>query len=185
MTILQSLATRYERLAAAGKAPVPGFAPAQISFTIVLDVVGNVVTVNDERMGEAKRKRPRAVDAPQAPNDRRGEKIVPGTFWDPSDYSLGVPRPDSSGLSAAVEKLCRKAVEKHEAFKRHHARLLANTDDKGCVAFLRFLEQWTPDKLHHLPYASDIPGQNVAFRLEGDAAFINLPIIVAIYAAVC
>ena len=37
MTILQSLATRYERLAAAGKAPVPGFAPAQISFTIVLD----------------------------------------------------------------------------------------------------------------------------------------------------
>jgi CRISPR-associated protein Csd1 len=173
MTILRSLVTRYDRLASENKAPIPGFALSQISFTIVLDREGNVVTVNDERSGEAKRKRPRVVEAPQAPSDRRGEKIVSGTFWDPSDYALGIPRPDSSGLPAAIDKLCRKAIEKHEAFKRHHAKLLTNTDDEGCLALLRFLEQWTSDKLHSLGYASDIPGQNVTFRLLGEIGFIH------------
>jgi CRISPR-associated protein Csd1 len=173
MTILQSLARRYDRAALAGEAPIAGFAPAQISFTIILDAAGNVLAVNDERTGDAKRKRPRTVDAPQAPNDRRGEKIVSGSFWDPSDYALGVPRQDVSGSTAINEKLCRKAIEKHEAFKNHHAKLLGNTTDEGCVALLCFLEQWTPDRLPSLAFAPDIPGQNIAFRLEGDVRFIH------------
>jgi hypothetical protein len=64
MTILQALAMRNERLAIEGKAPVPGFAPAQISFTIVLDCDGNYVTTQDERVGEGKKLRPRIWSAP-------------------------------------------------------------------------------------------------------------------------
>jgi CRISPR-associated protein Csd1 len=173
MTILQSLAKRYERLAAVGEAPVLGFAPAQIAFTFVLDPNGNVVTVNDERTGEGNRKRPRVVEAPQAPGDRRGEKIVSGTFWDPSDYALGVPRSDPAGQAAATEKLRRKAVEKHEAFKKRHAEMLGKTDDVGCVALLAFLENWKAQNLLALPYASDIPGQNIAFRIHGEVGFIH------------
>lgn len=93
MTILQSLAQRYDRMALAGEAPIPGFAPAQISFTIVLNASGQIATVTDERSDD-KRKRPRSVEAPQAPSDRRGERIVAGSFWDPTDYAIGVPRPD-------------------------------------------------------------------------------------------
>jgi CRISPR-associated protein Csd1 len=98
---------------------------------------------------------------------------VSGAFWDPSDYALGVPRPDTSGRSAVVEKLGRKALEKHEAFKKHHITLLADTDDEGCLALLRFFELWTPERLHGLAYASDIPGQNIAFRLLGEHGFIH------------
>jgi len=168
MTILQSLARRYDRLALAGEAPVLGFAPAKIGFTLVLDGAGDVVAVNDERSGDGKDKSPRIVEAPQAPGDRRGERIVSGNFWDPSDYALGIARRDSSGDPAAIEKLQRKAAEKHQAFKAHHAKLLAGTHDEACVALLRFLEQWTPDKVDALAYALEIPGQNIAFRLQGD-----------------
>lgn len=173
MTILQALAARYDRMAAEGKAPVLGYGPALISFTFVLDKEGNVVAVQDERVGEGNRTRPRAVEAPQAPSDRRGEKIVSGTFWDPSDYSLGVPRPDLTGVPAAVEKLNRKATEKYAAFKKRHANLLAHTDDEGCAALRNFLDRWTPEKLNGLDYQQDIPGQNIAFRLQGDAGFIH------------
>ncbi len=123
MTILQSLVSRYDRLAAEGAVSVPGFAPSQISFTIVLDKQGNVVTIDDERRLEGRKYRPRLVEAPSAPNDRRGEKIVSGTFWDPTDYALGIPRLDTSGVDAMKEKLLRKAIEKHGAFKAHHRAL--------------------------------------------------------------
>ena len=160
-------------MATEGNAPVLGFGPAQISFTFVLNAAGKVIDVHDERLGDGKKKHPRAVDAPQAPSDRRGEKIVSGTFWDPTDYSLGVPRPDVIGTPAAIEKLNRKAVEKHAAFKLRHALLITETTDLGCAAFLRFLKQWTPEQLETLPYADEIRGHNVAFRMEGEAGFIH------------
>lgn len=173
MTILQALAGRYDRMAAEGNAPVLGFGPAQISFTFILNTAGNVIDVHDERSGNGKKKYPRAVEAPQAPSDRRGEKIVSGTFWDPTDYSLGIPRPDFVGTPVSIEKLNRKAAEKHAAFKMRHTKLLAETTDAGCAAFLLFLEQWTPEKLAVLPYADEISGQNIAFRMEGEAGFIH------------
>jgi CRISPR-associated protein Csd1 len=173
VTILQSLVHRYDRLAAEGAVSVPGFSPSQISFTIVLDKQGNVVTIDDERRLEGRKYRPRLVEAPSAPNDRRGEKIVSGTFWDPTDYALGIPRLDTSGVDAMKEKLLRKAIEKHEAFKAHHRALLLGIDDEGCLALLRFLEQWTPDALPSLPHAGDIPGLNVAFRLRGSLRYVH------------
>lgn len=172
MTILHALAARYDRLAAQGKAPVPGFGPAQISFTFVLDPDGQVVSVDDERRSD-KGRRPKICEAPEAPGDRRGEKIVAGTFWDPTDYALGVPRPDSAGTPATTEKLRRKAIEKHAAFQARHRELLDSATDQGCLAFLRFLQRWTPDQLQGLHRAADIPGHNVAFRLQGDRGFIH------------
>ncbi|MCB8879379.1 type I-C CRISPR-associated protein Cas8c/Csd1 [Acidisoma cellulosilytica] len=173
MTILQSLARRYDRQALVGEAPVPGFGPAQISFTIVLNQDGAVVSVDDERLEIGKKRLPKVVEAPQAPNDRRGEKIVSGTFWDPTDYALGIPRPDKSGSPAAIEKLRRKAVEKHSAFKERHRMLLAKTDDIGCRALLRFLESWTPNEIGQIHNLEGLPGSNVVFRLQGDNGFIH------------
>ena len=56
MTILQSLARRYDRLALAGEAPIPGFAPSQISFTIVLDREGRYLTTSlrEKSLGRTK-----------------------------------------------------------------------------------------------------------------------------------
>jgi hypothetical protein len=84
MTILQSLATRYDRLASENKAPIPGFAPSQISFTIVLDREGRYITTQDERTGEGKKLRPQTRPAPTAP--KRTVDIASGAFWDKTSY---------------------------------------------------------------------------------------------------
>jgi CRISPR-associated protein Csd1 len=173
VTILQSLARRYERQAEAGEAPVPGFAPAQISFTIVLTHDGNIASVEDERSTIGKKRLPKSVEAPQAPSDRRGEKIVSGTFWDPADYALGIPRPDSKGSPTAIEKLRRKAVEKYDAFKKHHEALLAGTEDVGCVALLTFLDKWATRERGLIDEITDLPGTNIAFRLQGERFYIH------------
>lgn len=173
MTILQALAHRYDRLAMLGKMPIPGYGPAQISFTIVLREDGTVADIQDARSLIGKRYIPKKIDAPQAPSDRRGEKIVSGTFWDTADYALGVPRPEVTGSLAAQDKLNRKAVEKHQAFKEHHRKLLAATTDEGCIALSRFLDSWKPDQLGSLPHAQEVPGQNVAFKMQGEAGYIH------------
>lgn len=74
---------------------------------------------------------------------------------------------------ATTAKLGRKAIEKFAAFKKRHLGLLSGSEDEGCVALLRFLAWWTPDKLIALPYATEIPGCNVAFRLEGERRFVH------------
>ena len=171
MTILQSLATRYERLAAAGKAPVPGFAPAQISFTIVLDSEGRYVTTQDERVGDGKKLRPRTWPAPAAP--KRTVGIASGAFWDKTSYVFGRTAPDATVSAAKQAKDAERLVKEHAAFLARHEKLLDRTTDVGCAALLAFLRQWSPDLYDTLEYAGEMLDQNVAFRLEGDNKFIH------------
>lgn len=171
MTILQSLVRRYDRQAKAGQAPVTGFAPAQISFTIVLDRHGSVVAVEDERSGEGKKLRPRIVLAPAAP--KRTVSIASGIFWDKTSYVLGVTAVDTSVSAAKQAKDVERLVKEHAAFLARHERLLAGVDDVGCAALLAFLRSWSSERYDGLDHAQDMLDQNVAFRLEGDNGFIH------------
>lgn len=171
MTILQSLARRYERLASAGKAPIPGFAPSQISFTLVLDREGRYITTEDERTGEGKRLRSRIVSAPAAP--KRTVGIASGAFWDKTSYVLGRTAKDETVSAAKQAKDAERLVKEHAAFLERHEKLLSGTTDVGCVALLAFLRQWSPERYDTLIHAETMLDQNVAFRLEGDNGFIH------------
>ena len=171
MTILQSLARRYDRLALAGEAPIPGFAPSQISFIIVLDAAGNVVRVNDARTGEGKKLRPRMVIAPMPPERTSG--IASGVFWDKTSYVFGRTAPDATVSAAKQAKDAERLVKEHVAFLARHEKLLDGTTDVGCAALLAFLRQWSPEHYGTLEYAEAMLDQNVAFRLEGDNGFIH------------
>ena len=173
MTILKALADRYERRALEGKAPIPGFAPAQLSFAIILDPDGAVVTVDDLRTGDGKKRRPTSHEAPQAPPNRRGELIVSGAFWDPSDYALGLSKIEPGAAEARKAKLVRKAAEKHAAFKSRHARLLEGVEDPECTALLRFLSSWHPSRIDTLNVAAaELAGTNISFRLDNKLNYV-------------
>jgi CRISPR-associated protein Csd1 len=171
MTILHSLAQRYERLASTGEAPVPGFAPAQISFTIRLDLQGNYVTTDDERTGEGKKARPITRLAPAAP--KRTVGIASGAFWDKTSYVFGRTAIDQTVSAAKQAKDAERLIKEHAAFVARHEQLLAATDDAGCAALLTFLRQWSPDQYDALKDAAAMLDQNVAFRLQGEAGFIH------------
>ena len=171
MTILQSLARRYYRLAADGKAPVPGFAPVQISFTLVLDRAGGYVRTQDERVGDGKKVRPKTVSAPAAP--KRTVGIASGAFWDKTSYVFGRTAPDETVSPAKQTKDAERLIKEHAAFLARHEKLLDRTNDIGCSALLTFLRQWLPERYDTLDHAEAMLDQNVAFRLEGEAAFIH------------
>jgi CRISPR-associated protein Csd1 len=171
MTILQSLAKRYDRLASAGEVPIPGFAPSQISFTIILDRDGRYVTTEDERTGEGKKLRPRILPAPAAPKRTAG--VASGAFWDKTSYVLGHTASDETVSAAKQTKDAERLVKEHAAFLARHEKLLNGSNDLGCAALLTFLRQWSPKRYGTLKDAEAMLDQNVAFRLEGDAAFIH------------
>jgi len=171
MTILQSLARRYDRLALANEAPVLGFAPSQISFTIVIDGEGRYVTTQDERLGEGKKLRPRTIAAPTAP--KRTVDITSGAFWDKTSYVFGRTTLNETVSSARQTKDAERLIKEHAAFLARHEKLLSSTRDAGCTALLTFLRQWSPERYDTLVHADAMLDQNVAFRLEGDTAFIH------------
>jgi CRISPR-associated protein Csd1 len=171
MTLLQSLAQRYRRLALTGDVPIPGFAPAQISFTVVLDLKGNVIAINDERIGDGKKRRPQTRLAPAAP--KRTVAIASGAFWDKTSYVFGRTTLDTAVSVAKQAKNAERLIKEHADFLARHEKLLDGTSDAGCAALLAFLRQWLPDRYDTLDYAEAMLDQNVAFRLEGEATFIH------------
>lgn len=171
MTILQSLARRYERLASAGEAPIPGFAQSQISFTIVLDGEGRYVTTQDERIGDGKKLRPRTFLAPAAP--KRTVGIASGAFWDKTSYVLGRTASDKAAPPAKQARDAERLIKEHASFLARHEKLLSGASDSGCAALLAFLRRWSPERYDMLLHADAMLDQNVAFRLEGDTGFIH------------
>lgn len=170
MTLLHALVERYDRQAAAGLAPVPGFAPAQISFTIILDAEGHYVTTQDER-GDDKKRRPKVILAPAAP--KRTVGIASGAFWDKTSYVFGRTAVDETVSAVKQAKDAERLVKEHAAFLARHETLLAGSEDAGLVALLAFLRNWSPAQYDTLAYAAEMLDQNVAFRLQGEHGYIH------------
>lgn len=173
MTLLAALRDRYLREASQPGTAPNGFAPAKIHLTFVLSNAGEVVAVESAARDEKGKRLLREPLAPQAPANRRGEKIVAGSFWDPSEYALGVSTFDPKATEKQHEKSQRKAFEKHAAFKQRHVDILRQSDDPGCLALLSFLNSWEPARISDVLAGEMPPSTNIAFRLEGEHRFIH------------
>ncbi len=173
MTILAALRDRYVREATQPETAPPGYAPAKIHYIVVLSEGGKVLAVEQAARDEKRKRLLKEPLAPQAPASRRGEKIVAGSFWDPSEYALGVSVVDPKATEKQREKAQRKASEKHAAFKQRHSDLLRDSDDPGCLALLLFLQNWEPTQISEVLAGDMLPGSNIGFRLEGEHRFIH------------
>ena len=165
MTVLQSLARHYERLAARGDAPEYGYSKEPVSFAMVLSREGDVVDVADLRDTSDKKPRPSRKIVPRpAP---RASNIAPNFLWDKTAYSLGFKFDEAQG-KAVVEKR-----GEHTAFRNLHMSLLDGSNDEGLSALLRFLDGWQAKNFSVLRYASEMAGANIVFRLDGEQRFIH------------
>jgi len=155
MTVLQSLANYYERMAARGEAELPGFSREKISFAVVLDPTGEPVSVMDLRDSSGKRPVPTLRDVPES--QKRTVAIVPNFLWDKTAYSLGVTARES-----------KRTAQEHQAFCDLHYALLADARDEGLLALSLFLEHWVPERFISSPFALEMLDTNFVFRLDGD-----------------
>ena len=155
MTVLQSLASYYERIAARGEAEPPGFSREKISFAVVIDSTGEPVAVTDLRDSSGKRPVPTLRDVPAS--QKRTVAIVPNFLWDKTAYSLGVTTRES-----------KRTAQEHHAFCALHDALFADVRDEGLRAQSRFLKHWAPERFGSPPFMPEMLDTNVVFRLDGD-----------------
>lgn len=155
MTILQSLAGYYDRMAARGEAEPAGFSREKIGFAVVIGADGGVVAVTDLRDATGKKPVPTFRDVPSG--QKRTVAILPNFLWDKTAYSLGV--------TAAEGK---RTAQEHRAFRDLHGTLLEGNEDEGLAAFHRFLTNWSPERFAEPPFTSDMLDTNIVFRLDGD-----------------
>ncbi|MFT3974079.1 MAG: type I-C CRISPR-associated protein Cas8c/Csd1 [Amaricoccus sp.] len=151
MSVLAALARAYERLP---DAPPFGFAVEKIGFVVSLNEDGTVAHVIDLR-SPGKKPQPAPILAPQAA--KRTVGIAPNFLWDKTAYALGVTAGEG-----------KRTAQEHEAFKAKHREWLAGTGDAGLVAFLRFLDGWTPEQFQPPLWPEEMRDQNVVFALESE-----------------
>ena len=168
MTVLQELAALYDRRAEVKGWSRPGFSTVGIGAVVVLREDGSVAEIRSlAPHNERGKAEPQRMSVPSPPSDRRGKKIVPGTFWDPMPYALGVGgTPPNWSISAD------NAAAKFSAFRERHIDLLSNTHDKSLSAFRIFCETWDPMEFEKFPDAVLLLKQNVVFRV-GDGCFLH------------
>ena len=164
MSILESLASCYERLAANGAAPAYGYSHERISHAVVLTPRGGVADLAP--LADSAGERPRAAMVAVPRPVKRTSGVAANFLWDKTAYALGVTR------DAAARPVLAQRGE-HRAFRSFHRRLLAAADDAGLRALLLFLEAWRPAAFIEQPHAGAVAGVNVAFRLEGEREFIH------------
>ena len=161
MSVLQALERHYHRLAERGEVPPPGWSQEKFGYCIVLNRDGEPVDVDDLHDLSGKKPKVKLYRVPAAV--QRASQILPNVLWDKTAYILGCTAGEG-----------KRTAQEHAAFVKAHLERLAEQDDEGLVALRRFLENWTPDRLEHLPrYKPEMLDANIMFRLEGERIFLH------------
>lgn len=154
MSILAALNRAYERLLEQEAVPPFGYSTQQISFLISLNDDGTPAGPPvDLREGEGKKKAARPISVPQPA--KRTSGIAPTFLWDKTSYVLGV----TAGAG-------KRLPQEHEAFKASHEQALADTNDPGLQALLKFLRQWQPADFDRHGWPEEMKDQNIIFAIE-------------------
>lgn len=200
--ILTALMDYYMRLEQDEKSGIslPGNSLEKISYVLVIDCDGEVVTVDDIREANGKRHVPKGIVVPKG--EKRTSAVKSNFLWDKTNYVLGLSS-DEINLARLdelkaktnlgkdeeneIKKLDKAKSEfergvarlptEHAAFKKLHELMLNNTQDIGLNALLNFLSKWLPQKFIESPVFSslgkDFLDSNVIFRLEGERQYLH------------
>lgn len=160
--ILTELNAYYERLAAQGCVPEPGFSSESISFALIFSVDGRPLQFDDLRVSDA-RGRPRARLLQVPVDKRRTSGIHAYPLWDKTAYALGITESDS-----------RRLADEHTAFRKRQQDLFGASDDRELSAFAKLLQTWQPEVSATLPgYGEDLLDKNLVFRLDGEHHYLH------------
>lgn len=164
--ILSALNDYYQRLVKEDPENVsaPGYSREKISYAIVLAEDGQVVDVLDVRELGGKKPVARDLSVP-ASFKRPGTGSKAFFLWDKTSYALGV---------SADAKRCE---QDRAAFQALHRKSLANEEDIGLRALLRFIDIWQPASFNENPkflvHGEAMLDTNVVFRLDGEQRYLH------------
>ncbi len=170
MSMLAALVRRYERMAANGDAPVPGYSTEKIGYGVTLAADGSVVDVTPLGKTVKGKHVPEAIIVPQPA--KRTVGVAANLLWDKTAYVFGAADPAKESKRAAKKGL-RPGAEEFAAFRRRQHESIGETEDAGLKAFLAFLDGWNPEDYPSLPLAAQMMDANVVFRLDGERNWLH------------
>ena len=158
--ILQALKEYYDRKAVDPKSGIapPGWCTKEIPFIIVIDKNGYLISIQDTREGDGKKKVAQEFVVPLAVKKTSG--IAANLLWDAAGYVLGVdlkkPNKQEDQKKAFIDKI----------------KGLGDIDDLKPV--IAFLEKDNSEALQREPHYQELIEENstVSFRYSGDMELI-------------
>ncbi|URL01337.1 type I-C CRISPR-associated protein Cas8c/Csd1 [Avibacterium sp. 20-126] len=173
--MLLSLVRYYHRLSSqkdrdTGEPKVPsyGFSEEKIGYILVLNSKGELVDVIPN-FTDDKKPRVKLINVPQAV--KRTSGIKPNFLWDKTAYVLGVEANQYKDTAKVQPELLSRHT--FDAFKQFHLETLADTQDKGLQALVKFLTTWDPEKFADSLCPIEILDANVVFKLDGENEYIH------------
>ncbi len=161
--ILRALYELYDRLEAdpAYQVPPPGYSYQRISFIVVIELNGSIHEIQDARIQDKNKPRPKQVLVPGGAK-KSGSGLNPCFLWDNQMYLLGYA-PDRP-------KRARRAFE---AFRKRHLDVEHEIDIPQFSAVCRFLEQWDPDDAEKHPILDEVGTGFGVFQIRGDTRYVH------------
>ncbi len=163
--ILPSLYELHSRLV---QDPAYGLAAAgrsvqKITFVVVLEPDGRLVTIEDARVPGDHRPEPRRVTV-LGTTKPSGSGLNPCFLWDAPGYLLGWdPRPERA----------RRAPATFSAFRERHLQVEGSIRVPEFSAVCRFLESWDPAAAERFPFLEEAATGFGVFQIRGETAFVH------------
>ena len=162
--IISALNDYYTRLAADESVEISplGFSRQKIAFEIVVSRDGKSHTINDARIKEGKKERPRLVIVPGGAKPS-GSGINPCFLWDNSAYMLSYKTDDTNE---------ERTKESFEAFRQRHLDLEDEIEDEQFSLVCKFLSTFSPSD-ETRAHIDDIGSGFGVFRIEGSTTYVH------------
>ena len=168
MTILSALTNLYGRLQETGETAPPYYSMEKISFALVIDVNGRPLRLADKRSHADEKPAPVAMPVPASVT--RTGNIKSNLFWDKTAYALGITaieQEDQDGVKYLTAGQGKRTAREHECFVSKHKKLLSDTNDPGLLAFIAFLDEWSPEDFETLSSSTnDALDKNIVFEFD-------------------
>jgi len=164
--IMQSLLQAHERFIREKEYEMAprGFSHQKIAFAILLEMDGTLVTIQDIREGEGRRRLPKTLLV-LGVNKPTGSGLSPCFLWDNTAYLLGCEREEGKKRGRAVR-----------AFEETRERYLEVEKEIGTREFsavCRFLEAWDPEMASQQPELEQLAGSFGVFQIRGQTRYVH------------
>jgi CRISPR-associated protein Csd1 len=179
--ILRALYDLYDRLTrdSAYDISPPGYSQQKISFKVVITPAGELFDIQDARIQDESRPRPRVLIMPggtKPPGTVTPESVSKKVLLLRGDlpYLAGakIQETAAGGRAKKSRSLVASTLE-FEAFKQFHLAIEHEINDPAYSAVCRFLESWKPiDATDHPTWLDLAVGQGV-FQILGEPGWVH------------
>jgi CRISPR-associated protein Csd1 len=170
--ILNALCEYYDILSSNSSVEIAksGYSIAKISYAIVLDDNGTILSFMDLRETSGKKLVPKILLLPKVKDKTMDVKTSAFPLWDNAQFVFGYSKKEVKEDNKKVKKLVVNSAA-FQAFKDYNLKLLENINNSDADSLRNFLNNWNPQNAETV--LSDISGFDESILEACNFIFMN------------